>query len=144
MKKNLFTPPPDNGLTYHENRECRNCGTAIADQEHATRTHCPKTYDEFGRVIDCKTTLARINDRADRELQRKLINNQKFISSRIDILIEKKGNEVHTSDLTAYDVKLSQCIDYNIESNGTLTSLFLKHRIVSNPITNLHKIDIYE
>lgn len=144
MKKNLFTPPPDNGLTYHENRECRNCGIPIADQEHATRTHCPKTYDEFGRVIDCKTTLARINDRADRELQRKLINNQKFISSRIDILIEKKGNEVHTSDLTAYDVKLSQCIDYNIESNGTLTSLFLKHRIVSNPITNLHKIDIYE
>ena len=143
MKNNLPNPAAD-PYTYDQKRECLNCGAPIADQEHATRTHCPKTYDENGKVIDCKTALARINDKQDRELQRKLINAQKFITSQIDTLIIKKGNEVNTDDLTAYDIKLTDSLNYAITPDGTLTSVFLKHRIVSNPVTNRHKIEINE
>lgn len=141
MKKTIELPAGN--LTYLKNRECRNCGKPIADQEHASRIHCPKIYDEFGRVIDCKTTLARINDQSDREMHRNLINEQKLFNSRIKALIEKKGVEVYTDDLTAYDIILSDALKFNLSPDGVLTTYFFYYSITSNPNTNKHKIQYH-
>lgn len=141
MKKILEFPVRD--LTYLKKRECRNCGKPIADQEHASRTHCPKTYDEYGKVVDCKTTLARINDLPDRLIHRNLINEQKLYNSRIKALVEKKGFEVYTDDLTAYDITLSDATKFNLDPDGVLTTHFFNYSITSNPITNIHKIQYH-
>ncbi|MEI6811022.1 MAG: hypothetical protein WCK60_03190 [Candidatus Nomurabacteria bacterium] len=138
MKKNSEFPA--RYYTYLKKRECRNCGKPIADQEHAGRTYCPKIYDEYDKVVDCKTTLARINDQPDRNLHRNLINDQKFFSNRIKTLVEKKGFEVYTDDLTAYDIKLSNAVNMNLTRDGILTTYFFNYSIISNPITNKHKI----
>jgi hypothetical protein len=141
--KNLLFNSYD-GFTYLKGRKCKNCEKPIADQEHASRTHCPKVYTEFGNVIDCKTMRHKIENKPDNDLHKSVINRLKEINCRIEMLLAKKGNEVHTDDLTAYDITLTNAVNFEIKPDFTLISYFLKHRIVSNPISNKHKIEEYE
>jgi hypothetical protein len=75
-----------------------------------------------------------------RELIAKLIANHKGISSRIDFLCKKYGMEVSSKLLETYEIDLRQSIEYDISTIGILTSVFLNHTIISNPITDIHKI----
>ena len=59
-------------------------------------------------------------------------------------MITKKGYEVTTDDLNAYDIQLSESLKLEIKSNGMATSHFLQYIITSNPITNKHKITKHE
>jgi hypothetical protein len=131
-------------VTFEQGRKCRMCGAPIADQEHAAREFCKITHDENGKVKDCKTTFHRLADADEREKYRQIINTQKFIKEQLDLLINKKGNEVITEDLDAYDIELSNPINYEMSSAGVLTSYFLKHKIISNPITQKHKIEPHD
>lgn len=139
MKKKKFSNE-DGKFTYEQNRACRNCGAPIPDQEHATREFCPVTYDDDGKVRDCKTKFHREKDKPDRNDYSELINKHKSITTRIDFLIKKKGFEVATEDLDVYEIMLRQAIDFKISNDGILTSYYLKHTIISNPITDIHKI----
>ena len=121
-----------------------NGDSPIADQEHAAREFCETTHDENGKVKDCKTAFHRMADAEEREKYRQIISNQKFIKEQLEVLISKKGDEVLTEDLDAYDIELSNPINYEISSAGVLTSYFLKHKIISNPITQKHKIEHHE
>ena len=138
MKKKYLNQ--ESKFTYHQNRACRNCGAPFPDQEHATREFCPATYDKDGTVRDCKTAFHRKEDKPDRDAYAGLIANHKAVTTRIDFLVKKKGYSVSTEDLDTYEISLTECIDYTISNDGTLTSCFLKHTIISNPISNLHKI----
>lgn len=139
MKKKQFSNV-ESKFSYNLERQCRNCGAPIPDQDHATREFCPVTYDEKGKVRDCKTEFHRNNDKPDRNSYSILIGRHKAITTRIDFLIKKKGYLVSTEDLDIYEILLRESIDYKISSDGTLTSIFLKHTIVSNPFTDIHKI----
>jgi hypothetical protein len=130
--------------TFLDGRKCRTCNKPIADQEHAAREFCEVTYDENGKVKDCKTAFHRMTDADNREKYRQIINTQKFIKEQLDLLISKKGNEVLTEDLNAYDILLSLSISHEISISGVMTSHFLKHTIITNPITKKHKIQAHE
>ncbi len=130
--------------TFQLGRKCRMCDSPIADQEHAAREFCEVTYDENGKVKDCKTAFHRMIDADEREKHRQIINTQKFIKEQLDLLISKKGDEVLTEDLDAYDIQLSLSISHEISPSGILTSHFLKHTIISNPISKKHKIQAHE
>ncbi len=131
-------------FTYLKNRVCRQCGEPIADQDKITKEFCEKTYDKFGKPKDCKTAWHRENDKPNRTVHSRIINNLNAISSRLDFLIKRKGEQVSTEDLDIYEINLSECLNYHIEKNGTLTSEFLNHTIVSNPFTEIHKIQYHE
>ena len=142
MKKKFLSDGDQ--FTYLKNRVCRQCGEPIADQDDIKKEFCEKTYDKFGKVRDCKTTWHRENDKPDRALHSRIINNQKAISTRLEFLFKKKGELVSTEDLDTYEVNLSESLNFKIEKNGTLTSQFLNHTIVSNPFTEIHKIQNHE
>ena len=130
--------------TYNDERKCLQCGKPIADHEHAARKFCDKYSAESGKVYDCKTTYHRINDKLDREIHGGIIRDQKFFSNQITDMIAKKGFEVTTDDLNAYDIQLAESLKLEIKSNGMATSHFLQYIITSNPITNKHKITRHE
>ena len=127
-------------LTFNLNRACRQCGQPIADQEHATREFCDKYYDETGKVYDCKTDFHRENDKPERDAHRSLINYHKEIANRINQLLVNKGEIVKTGDLDAFNIELSKSLEYSIKENGEMTSIFIGYNIISNPLTNNHKI----
>lgn len=131
-------------LTFEQRRTCRMCGAPISDQEHAAREFCEVTHNENGKVKDCKTTFHRLADADDREKYRQIIASQKFMKEQIDLLISKKGNEVLTEDLDAYDILLSLSISNEVSISGVMKSHFLKHTIISNPISKKHKIQAHE
>jgi hypothetical protein len=144
MNKKIYTEG-NSKFNYHLNRTCKNCGAPISDHEHTTREFCPIIHNDNGKVRDCKTAYHRQNDKADRERYAQLIANHKAITSRIEFLISKKGYEVATDDLNVYEITLDDSVRYSINpDNGTITSVFLKHTIVSNPITNIHKITYHD
>lgn len=134
----------NNQLTFDSNRKCLYCGKLIADQEHATRKYCEKYYDQLGKVHDCKTDHHRIIDKNEREVQSTLIRDQKFFTRQISEMITKKGYEVTTDDLNAYDISLAQSLKLEIKDNGIATSHFLQYVITSYPATNTHKITKHE
>lgn len=131
-------------LTYDNQRECLNCGMPIADQEHATRKYCEKYYDQSGKVHDCKTDHHRTIDKPEREVQGTLIRDQKFFTKQIIEMISKKGYEVTTDDLNAYDISLPESLKLEIKNNGIAISHFLQYTITSYPTTNTHKITRHE
>jgi ribosomal protein S27AE len=131
-------------LTYEDKRACPNCGKPIADQEHATRKYCEKYYDQSGKVHDCKTDYNRTIDKPEREIHSTLIRDQKFFAKQISDMVSKKGYEVTTDDLTAYDISLPESLKLEIKSNGTAISHFLQYIITSYPVTNTHKITCHE
>lgn len=126
--------------TFKLGRKCRNCKKPIPDNEHAAREFCEVTRDANGNVKDCKTQYHRMLDSDEREKLRNFNANQRFIADQLETLISKKGNEVSTDDLDAYDIILNDAMQFKIAENGTLTSTFLNHTIISNPINNKHKI----
>ena len=145
MAKKIFTAPDNESrFTYNLGRECRQCHAPIADNDHATREFCPTTTDQFGNIRDCKTSYHRKNDKPLRDLIGKYIAKQKHISTRIDFLSDKYGMEVSTEQLDTYDINLHECIEYYISKEGILTSVFLRHTIISNSITDLHKIQYHD
>ena len=131
-------------FTYLKNRTCRHCGEPIADQDDLKKEFCEKTYNEFGKVKDCKTAHHRENDKPDRVMHARIINNQKAISTRLEFLIKKKGDQVSTEDLDTYEINLSESLNFKIEKNGTMISQFLNHTIISNPFTEIHKIQYHD
>lgn len=126
--------------TFYDGRECDYCFEKIADQEHATRRFCPKRKDEQGNIVDCKSEFHREQNAPEKVVHVELINKHKGIAKRIDELLLKKSSEVLLSDLDAYDIELTSCLDYLLKPNGVLTSIFLEHTIVTNPISKTHKI----
>jgi hypothetical protein len=139
-KKIYKAPNNESKFTYDIGRECRYCHAPIADSEHATREFCPVSIDQSGNVRDCKTSYHRESDKPMRDLISKLIAKHKAISTRINFLIQKHGMEVSTEMLDTYEINLHECIEYALSKERILTSIFLMHTIISNPITNIHKI----
>ena len=130
--------------TYYDERSCEFCNKPIPDQEHATRKFCPKSYDNFGKVKDCKTAFHRLKDQPEREVQSSIINYHKTVAERIDMMVKKKGSLVNTEDLNAYEIQLCSPISYQLKSNGEFISEFLQHTIISNLKTFTHKIIRHE
>ncbi len=131
-------------LTYNKKRECLQCGKPIADQKHATRIYCEKYYDQSGKVHDCKTDYNRALDEPERKIHSDLIRDQKFFAKQITAMIAKKGHEVTTDDLNAYDISLPESLKLEIKSNGIAISHFLQYTVTSYPTTNTHKITHHE
>lgn len=141
MAQKIFTAANgDSKFAYALGRVCKKCGAPIPDSEHASREFCPVTYDENGKVRDCKTAYHRNNDKGDREIFAKIIANHKNVTTRIEFLMQKKGTLVSTKDLDTYEINLSDAISFSISNNGIAVFTFLKHTITSNPFTEIHKI----
>jgi len=131
-------------FSYIQNRSCRYCKAPIPDNAHSSQEFCPKTYDENGKVRDCKTAYHRENDKPEREKQAEYNARNKALKSRIEFLIKKEGDQVTTELLDTYEIELNACLRYEIAPSGILTTYFLDYQIVSNPFNNIHKIKLYE
>ena len=83
-------------------------------------------------------------NKAERKIQSTLIRDHKYFAKQITTMISKKGYQVTTDDLDAYDVALSESIKLEIKKDGTAVSHFLQYTITSNPITNKHQITTHE
>lgn len=131
-------------FNYILNRACEQCKSPIPDKAHIAQKFCLKSYDENGRVRDCKTTFHRLNDKPEREIQAEYIIKNKAVKSRIEYLLQKHGYQVTTEMLDTYEIELMECLRFNIESSGILTTYFLNYQIVSNPFNNIHKISFHD
>ena len=138
MKKN-FTEKIAS-FSFHLKRSCKFCSAPIPDSAHAATEFCPKTWDENGKVRDCKTAYHRENDRPEREIQAEYNGRNKAVKSRIEFLLKKYGDQVTTEMLDTYEIQLTECMRYKIDQSGFLTSYFLNYQIVSNPFNDIHKI----
>jgi hypothetical protein len=62
----------------------------------------------------------------------------------IFILVKKHGDQVPTELLDTYEIDLTECMRYQTDPLGMLTSYFLSYKIVSNPFNNIHKISFHD
>ena len=131
-------------FSYLLMRACKFCRAPIPDNAHGASEFCPKTWDENGKVRDCKTAYHRENDKPEREIQAEYNGRNKAIKSRIEFLVKKHGDQVTTEMLDTYEIELMECLRFNIESSGILTTHFLNYQIVSNPFNNIHKISFHD
>lgn len=131
-------------FSYLLKRACKFCSAPIHDKAHGASEFCPKTWDENGRVRDCKTAYHRENDKPEREIQAEYNGRNKAIKSRIEFLVKKHGNQVPTELLDTYEIDLTECMRYQIDTSGILRSYFLNYIIVSNPFNNIHKISFHD
>jgi hypothetical protein len=131
-------------FSYLLKRACKFCSAPIHDKAHGASEFCPKTWDENGKVRDCKTAYHRENDKPEREIQAEYNGRNKAIKSRIEFLVKKHGDQVPTELLDTYEIDLTECMRYQIDPNGILTSYFLSYIIVSNPFNNIHKISVHD
>jgi hypothetical protein len=131
-------------FSYLLKRACKYCSAPIHDKAHGASEFCPKTWDENGKVRDCKTAYHRENDKPEREIQAEYNGRNKAIKSRIEFLVKKHGDQVPTELLDTYDIDLTECMRYQIDPSGILTSYFLSYIIVSNPFNNIHKISFHD
>ena len=131
-------------FSYLLKRACKFCSAPIHDKAHGASEFCPKTWDENGKVRDCKTAYHRENDKPEREIQAEYNGRNKAIKSRIEFLVKKHGDQVPTELLDTYDIDLTECMRYQIDPSGILTSCFLSYIIVSNPFNNIHKISFHD
>jgi hypothetical protein len=131
-------------FSYQLKRACKFCSAPIPDNAHATTEYCPKSWDENGKVRDCKTSYHRENDKPEREKQAEYNARNKALKSRIEFLLKKEGEQVTTEMLDTYEIELNACLRYVIAPSGILTTYFLDYQIVSNPFNNIHKIKHYE
>jgi hypothetical protein len=69
--------------------------------------------------------------------------NHKAICSRIEYLINTIGQEVTTKDLDTYKINLIECIEAK-KLNGQTYWYFIKHVIMNQPFSNLHKIERHD
>ena len=131
-------------FSYLLKRACKFCSAPIHDKAHGASEFCPKTWDENGKVRDCKTAYHRENDKPEREIQAEYNGRNKAIKSRIEFLVKKHGDQIPTELLDTYDIDLTECMRYQIDTSGILTSYFLSYIIVSNPFNNIHKISFHD
>jgi hypothetical protein len=131
-------------FSYLLKRACKFCSAPIHDKAHGASEFCPKTWDENGKVRDCKTAYHRENDKPEREIQAEYNGRNKAIKSRIEFLVKKHGNQVPTELLDTYEIDLTECMRYQIDTSGILRSYFLNYIIVSNPFNNIHKISFHD
>jgi hypothetical protein len=131
-------------FSYLLKRACRFCSAPIHDKAHGASEFCPKTWDDNGKVRDCKTAYHRENDKPEREIQAEYSGRNKAIKSRIEFLVKKHGDQITTEMLDTYEIMLTECIKYQVDPSGTLTTHFLNYQIVSNPFNNIHKITYHD
>jgi hypothetical protein len=131
-------------FSYLLKRACKFCSAPIHDKAHGASEFCPKTWDENGKVRDCKTAYHRENDKPEREIQAEYNGRNKAIKSRIEFLVKKHGDQVPTELLDTYEIDLTECMRYQTDPLGILTSYFLSYKIVSNPFSNIHKISFHD
>lgn len=143
MKKKRFSEKNGNFI-YQLGRSCRYCKAPIHDNAHASQEFCPKSYDENGKVRDCKTSFHRENDKPEREVQANYNSRNKAIKTRIEFLLKKYGDQVTTDMLDTYEIELSECMKFQIDQSGMLTTYFLNYKITSNPFNNIHKITYHD
>lgn len=131
-------------FSYLLKRACKFCSAPIHDKAHGASEFCPKTWDDNGKVRDCKTAYHRENDKPEREIQAEYSGRNKAIKSRIEFLVKKHGDQITTEMLDTYEIMLTECIKYQVDPSGTLTTHFLSYQIVSNPFNNIHKITYHD
>ena len=131
-------------FSYLLKRACKFCSAPIHDKAHGASEFCLKTWDENGKVRDCKTAYHRENDKPEREIQAEYNGRNKAIKSRIEFLVKKHGDQVPTELLDTYEIDLTECMRFQIDPSGILTSYFLSYIIVSNPFNNIHKISFHD
>jgi hypothetical protein len=142
IKKN-FKIDGNKEFVYHIEKTCRHCGAPLPENSTAKREFCPKTYDNKGKVRDCKSTYHRLNDKPDRDMFALLIAKVKATHTRIDYMFERIGEEVTTRHLDEYQIKLFDAIETD-EKHGLIYFFYLKYVIISNPITQIHKIERHD
>ena len=143
MKKKQFKINGDKEFVYHSERICRHCGAPLPENSTAKREFCRITHGPDGRVRDCKSAYHRKNDKPDRDMYAMVTANNKALFTRIEYLIEIIGEEVTSRHLDTYDINLIECIDAK-EINGLIYWYFIKHVIITNPITKIHKIERHD
>lgn len=127
--------------TFNDKRACIYCGEPLADQLSKKRIYCEEQRGQNGSLTkDCKGAYNRQKNKPEVDMHREIINEHKTIDERIDAMVAKKGYEVTTQDLNAYDIILDSPLRYEFSSYGILTTYFLKYTIISNPVFNSHKI----
>jgi|GEM_PF-1168693 len=143
MKKKNFKIDGAKQFVYHPDRTCRHCGATLSEKSTARREFCPKTYNQEGNVRDCKSAYHRMHDKPDRDMFAMITGNNKAIYTRIEYLIELVGYEVTTNHLDTYQIKLIECVDAE-KINGIQHWYFIKHAIITNPYTQIHKIERHD
>jgi hypothetical protein len=143
MEKKQFKINGDKQFVYHSERTCRHCGATLAENATARREFCQITHDPDGKVRDCKSAYHRKNDKPDREMFAMITANNKAIFTRIEYLIERIGEEVTSKHLEDYQINLIECIDAK-QINGLVNWYFIKHVIITNHITEKHKIERHD
>jgi hypothetical protein len=143
MKKKNFKMDAANHFIYLPEKTCRYCGTPLPGDSTARRDFCPITYDQNGNTRDCKSAYHREKGKPDRDMLASITANHKAICSRIEYLINTIGQEVTTKDLDTYKINLIECIEAK-KLNGLTYWYFIKHVIVNQPFSNLHKIERHD
>ena len=143
MTKKSFKINGDKQFVYHSDKTCRHCGAILPENSTARREFCQVTYDQNGKIRDCKSAYHRKNDKPDRDLFAIITANNKALFSRIEYLIEIIGTEVTTKHLDTYQINLIECIDAE-KINGLQYWYFLKHIIITNQKTQIHKIERHD
>lgn len=143
MTKKQFKNDGDKQFVYHSGKTCRECGAPISPNFTAKREFCQITYDPDGKIRDCKSAYHRKKDKPNRDMYAAITANNKALFTRIDYLIELIGEEVTSNHLDTYGINLIECIDAK-EINGLIYWYFIKHVIITNPITQIHKIERHD
>ena len=122
-------------------RFCDHCGRPLPQGEHGLRKFCPKWYDQFGQVHDCKSDFHTLKNKPQNDefrSYRNMVNND---AETIATILSKFGTEVTTAQLDAHDFKISRSIEYDITEDGKIVSQFHGYLIISNSLTQKHIIE---
>lgn len=122
-------------------RFCEHCGRQLPQGEHGLRKFCPKWYDQFGQVHDCKSDFHTEKNKPQNEEFRShrmaLYDDHKTISE----IVGKFGNVVTTAQLDAHGLELNRPLEYGITDDGKIISHFHGFIITSDTSTDKHKIE---
>jgi hypothetical protein len=126
--------------TFKLGRACQYCGEPIEDQARATKMHCTRWKDEFGTVHDCKRRKHQLKHQPQEDILLDFSAKQRETSQQIEKVIAAHGDIVSTEVLNAYNITLSDNLNYSYHS-GLATAEFLGYKIITNPRLNNHKIE---
>jgi hypothetical protein len=139
MKKKVSDIADRQAKTYKLGRVCHYCGEPIPDQERASKIHCTRYRDKFGIIHDCKRKKHKVKTQLQEDILLDFSARQRETKRQIEKIIPIHGDLVSTEILNAYNVQLSDNLEYKYES-GLLYAKFIDFTIISNPILNSHKI----
>ena len=140
MKKALLKLPENpKRVTYFDNRKCHYCGEPIADQERKNRIHCPESIDENGKIINCKRKKFDVKHQPETEILKDHNARAKDYHKKIKKMRADQGEFVTSAIIDSYGICLTESDNFHFDGHQ-LTSYFIGFAIISNPITNMHRI----